>query len=298
MMIANVFLLLTRSMASAHRIVEVLDEKIVLTSPENGVTEVTEGSVEFDNVSFKYKEEAKEYALSDVTLKIKAGQTVGILGGTGSSKTTLVQLIPRLYDVTGGKLTLGGVDVRDYDLDTLRGAVAMVLQKNELFSGTIAENLRWGNPDATDAEIEDACKQACADEFIERFPDKYQTHIEQGGNNVSGGQKQRLCIARALLKKPRILILDDSTSAVDTGTDAKIRKSFAEKIPGTTVFIIAQRISSVENADHVIVLDNGRISGYGTPAEMLATNPIYQEVYNSQTKGSGDFDEKGGDNNG
>ena len=205
---------------------------------------------------------------------------------------------PRLYDTTAGHVYIGGVDVRDYDLEILRNSVAMVLQKNELFSGTIAENLRWGNKDATDAEIEEACKQACADEFIERFPDKYNTHIDQGGTNVSGGQKQRLCIARALLKKPRILILDDSTSAVDTGTDAKIRKSFAEKIPGTTVFIIAQRISSVENADHVIVLDNGRISGYGTPAEMLATNPIYQEVYNSQTKGSGDFDEKGGDNNG
>ena len=200
--------------------------------------------------------------------------------------------------VFAGHVYVGGVDVRDYDLEILRNSVAMVLQKNELFSGTIAENLRWGNKDATDAEIEEACKQACADEFIERFPDKYNTHIDQGGTNVSGGQKQRLCIARALLKKPRILILDDSTSAVDTGTDAKIRKSFAEKIPGTTVFIIAQRISSVENADHVIVLDNGRISGYGTPAEMLATNPIYQEVYNSQTKGSGDFDEKGGDNNG
>ena len=207
----------------------------------------------------------------------------------------MVQLLPRLYDVTEGSVSIGGVDVRKYDLETLRNNVAMVLQKNELFSGTIAENLRWGNPNATDAEIEDACKQACADEFIERFPDKYQTHIEQGGNNVSGGQKQRLCIARALLKKPRILILDDSTSAVDTATDAKIRRSFTEKIPGTTVFIVAQRISSVENADKVLVLDNGRVSGFDTPANLLQTNAIYQDVYNSQTKGSGDFDEKGGE---
>ena len=206
-----------------------------------------------------------------------------------------MQLLPRLYDATEGRVIIGGVDVRSYDLDTLRNNVAMVLQKNELFSGTIADNLRWGNPNATDAEIVEACKQACADEFIERFPDKYQTHIEQGGNNVSGGQKQRLCIARALLKKPRILILDDSTSAVDTATDAKIRHSFAEKIPGTTVFIIAQRISSVENADRVLVLDNGRVSGFDTPANLLKNNAIYQDVYNSQTKGSGDFDEKGGE---
>ena len=260
--------------------------------------EVADGSIDFDHVSFKYSKHAKRQALDDIDLHITSGETIGIIGGTGSAKTSLVQLLPRLYDTTAGHVYIGGVDVRDYDLEILRNSVAMVLQKNELFSGTIAENLRWGNKDATDAEIEEACKQACADEFIERFPDKYNTHIDQGGTNVSGGQKQRLCIARALLKKPRILILDDSTSAVDTGTDAKIRKSFAEKIPGTTVFIIAQRISSVENADHVIVLDNGRISGYGTPAEMLATNPIYQEVYNSQTKGSGDFDEKGGDNNG
>ena len=298
MMLSMVFVIITMSMESAERIVEVLQEQSSLTSPENAVKEVKDGSIDFDGVSYKYSRTAERNALEHVDLHIRSGELIGILGGTGSSKTTLVQLIPRLYDVTEGAVRVGGVDVRDYDLDTLRGAVAMVLQKNELFSGTIAENLRWGNKDATDAEIEDACKQACADEFIERFPDKYNTHIDQGGANVSGGQKQRLCIARALLKKPRILILDDSTSAVDTGTDAKIRKSFAEKIPGTTVFIIAQRISSVENADHVIVLDNGRISGYGTPAEMLATNPIYQEVYNSQTKGSGDFDEKGGDNNG
>ena len=297
MMLSMVFVMITMSAASAKRVAEVLDEKSDLTNGENPVMDVKDGSVKFDHVSFSYKKNG-EKVLSDIDLDIKSGETIGIIGGTGSAKSSLVQLLPRLYDTTAGHVYIGGVDVRDYDLEILRNSVAMVLQKNELFSGTIAENLRWGNKDATDAEIEEACKQACADEFIERFPDKYNTHIDQGGTNVSGGQKQRLCIARALLKKPRILILDDSTSAVDTGTDAKIRKSFAEKIPGTTVFIIAQRISSVENADHVIVLDNGRISGYGTPAEMLATNPIYQEVYNSQTKGSGDFDEKGGDNNG
>ena len=233
--------------------------------------------------------------LSDISVSIKSGETVGIIGGTGSSKSSFVQLIPRLYDVTGGEVTLGGADVRKYDLDTLRNAVAMVLQKNELFSGTIAENLRWGNENATDEELKHACKLAQADEFVSAMPDGYNTYIEQGGTNVSGGQKQRLCIARALLKKPRILILDDSTSAVDTATDAKIRHSFAEKIPGTTVFIIAQRISSVENADKVLVLDNGRVSGFDTPANLLKTNAIYQDVYNSQTKGSGDFDEKGGE---
>mgnify|MGYP002542367113 CR=1 FL=1 len=297
MMLSMIFVMVTMARASADRIAEVLEEKADLTSPPAARTQVEDGRVDFDHVSFSYKKSGKP-VLDDIDLHIRAGETIGIIGGTGSAKSSLVQLIPRLYDVAEGAVRVGGVDVREYDVETLRNEVAMVLQKNELFSGTIAENLRWGNKDATDAEIEEACKQACADEFIERFPDKYNTHIDQGGTNVSGGQKQRLCIARALLKKPRILILDDSTSAVDTGTDAKIRKSFAEKIPGTTVFIIAQRISSVENADHVIVLDNGRISGYGTPAEMLATNPIYQEVYNSQTKGSGDFDEKGGDNNG
>ena len=298
MMLSMAFVMISMSAASAKRIVEVLDEKTDLPPAKAPVQEVKDGSIRFDHVTFKYKHGSGQPVLNDITFDIKPGETLGIIGGTGSAKTSLVQLLPRLYDTTAGHVYIGGVDVRDYDLEILRNSVAMVLQKNELFSGTIAENLRWGNKDATDAEIEEACKQACADEFIERFPDKYNTHIDQGGTNVSGGQKQRLCIARALLKKPRILILDDSTSAVDTGTDAKIRKSFAEKIPGTTVFIIAQRISSVENADHVIVLDNGRISGYGTPAEMLATNPIYQEVYNSQTKGSGDFDEKGGDNNG
>ena len=298
MMLSMAFVMISMSASSARRIVEVLDETTDLPAPKAPVDTVADGSIAFDHVTFKYKHGSGQPVLNDITFTIRPGETLGIIGGTGSAKTSLVQLLPRLYDTTAGHVYIGGVDVRDYDLEILRNSVAMVLQKNELFSGTIAENLRWGNKDATDAEIEEACKQACADEFIERFPDKYNTHIDQGGTNVSGGQKQRLCIARALLKKPRILILDDSTSAVDTGTDAKIRKSFAEKIPGTTVFIIAQRISSVENADHVIVLDNGRISGYGTPAEMLATNPIYQEVYNSQTKGSGDFDEKGGDNNG
>ena len=294
MMLSMVFVMITMSAASAKRVAEVLDEKSDLANGENPVMEVKDGSVKFNNVSFAYKKDG-EKALENINLDIKSGETIGIIGGTGSAKSSLVQLLPRLYDVTEGSVEVGGVDVRKYDLDTLRNSVAMVLQKNELFSGTIAENLRWGNPNATDAEIEDACKQACADEFIERFPDRYETYIEQGGSNVSGGQKQRLCIARALLKKPKILILDDSTSAVDTATDAKIRHSFAEKIPGTTVFIIAQRVSSVENADHVLVLDNGHISGYDTPENLLKTNAIYQEVYNSQTKGSGDFDEKGGE---
>ena len=294
MMLSMVFVMITMSTASAKRVAEVLDEKSDLANGENPVMEVKDGAVKFNNVSFAYKKDG-EKALENINLDIKSGETIGIIGGTGSAKSSLVQLLPRLYDVTEGSVEVGGVDVRDYDLETLRNSVAMVLQKNELFSGTIAENLRWGNPNATDAEIEEACKQACADEFIERFPDKYETYIEQGGSNVSGGQKQRLCIARALLKKPKILILDDSTSAVDTATDAKIRHSFAEKIPGTTVFIIAQRISSVENADHVLVLDNGRISGFDTPENLLKNNAIYQEVYNSQTKGSGDFDEKGGE---
>ena len=294
MMLSMVFVMITMSAASAKRVAEVLDEKSDLANGENPVMEVKDGSVRFNNVSFAYKKNG-EKSLENINLAIKSGETIGIIGGTGSAKSSLVQLLPRLYDATEGSVEVGGVDVRKYDLETLRNSVAMVLQKNELFSGTIAENLRWGNPDATDAEIEEACKQACADEFIERFPDRYETYIEQGGTNVSGGQKQRLCIARALLKKPKILILDDSTSAVDTATDAKIRHSFAEKIPGTTVFIIAQRISSVENADHVLVLDNGHISGFDTPENLLKTNAIYQEVYNSQTKGSGDFDEKGGE---
>ena len=295
MQLSMIFVMVTMADESAHRITEVLAAEPTIANPTEPVHEVADGSIDFDHVSFKYSEHARRQALDDIDLHIKSGETIGIIGGTGSAKSTLVNLIARLYDVTEGTVRVGGVDVRDYDLDALRHQVAMVLQKNVLFSGTIAENLRWGNPDATDAEIVDACKQACADEFIERFPDKYQTHIEQGGNNVSGGQKQRLCIARALLKKPRILILDDSTSAVDTATDARIRRSFAEKIPGTTVFIVAQRISSVENADKVLVLDNGRVSGFDTPANLLKTNAIYQDVYNSQTKGSGDFDEKGGE---
>ncbi len=294
MMLSMVFVMITMSAASARRVAEVLSEKSDLTNPENPVMEVKNGAVQFEHVGFRYKRDGRE-VLSDIDLNVRSGETVGIIGGTGSAKTSLVQLLPRLYDVSAGTVRVGGVDVRKYDLETLRDSVAMVLQKNELFSGTIAENLRWGNANATDEEIAEACRQACADEFIERFPDKYETHIEQGGTNVSGGQKQRLCIARALLKKPKILILDDSTSAVDTATDAKIRHSFAEKIPGTTVFIIAQRISSIEHADHVLVLDGGRIQGWGTPQELLETNKIYQEVYRSQTKGGGDFDEKGGE---
>ena len=293
MMLSIVFVMISMSAASARRVAEVLDEKTELHNPENPVMEVKNGAVEFDHVCFRYKKEGRD-VLSDINLNIRSGETIGIIGGTGSAKSYLVQLLPRLYDVSAGHVRVGGIDVRNYDIETLRNSVAMVLQKNELFSGTIAENLRWGNENASQEELEDACRQACADEFIERFPDKYETHIEQGGTNVSGGQKQRLCIARALLKKPKILILDDSTSAVDTATDAKIRRSFAEKIPGTTVFIIAQRISSVENADHVLVLDGGKVSGYGTPAEMLATNAIYQEVFNSQKQGGGDFDEKKG----
>ncbi len=294
MMVSMIFVMVTMSSASMHRVAEVLDEKSSLTNGPDPVMQVPNGAVRFEHVHFRYKADGAD-VLSDIDLNIRSGETVGIIGGTGSAKSSLVQLLPRLYDVTQGTVSVGGIDVRDYDLETLRNAVAMVLQKNELFSGTIAENLRWGNKDATDEDLREACRQACADEFIERMPDGYDTHIEQGGTNVSGGQKQRLCIARALLKKPKILILDDSTSAVDTATDAKIRAAFAEKIPGTTVFIIAQRISSVEHADHVLVLDNGKISGYGTPADLLENNPIYQEVYNSQTQGSGDFDEKGGE---
>ena len=297
MMLSMVFIMVTMSAASARRVAEVLSEQSSLTNGENPVTEVKDGSVKFDHVCFSYKKDG-EQVLTDVDLDIASGETVGIIGGTGSAKSSLVQLLPRLYDVTAGSVQVGGLDVRRYDLESLRNSVAMVLQKNELFSGTIADNLRWGNEHATEEELMEACRQACADEFLVRFPDGLNTHIEQGGTNVSGGQKQRLCIARALLKKPKILILDDSTSAVDTATDAKIRAAFAEKIPGTTVFIIAQRISSVEHADHVLVLDDGKVAGYGTPAELLESNSIYQEVYRSQTKGSGDFDEKGGDSNG
>ncbi len=288
MMLSMIFVMLTISAESAERIVEVLEEKPSLTNPENPVYEVKDGSVVFKDVNFKYSKTADRYALADIDLKIKSGETVGILGGTGSSKTSLIQLISRLYDVTDGSVTVGGVDVRDYDLETLRNQVAVVLQKNVLFSGTIKENLRWGNEKATDEEIMEACRLAQASEFIESFPDKYDTYIEQGGANVSGGQKQRLCIARALLKKPKILILDDSTSAVDTRTDALIRKAFREFIPETTKIIIAQRVSSVQDADKIVIMDGGRIAAVGTHDELLATNEIYQEVYTSQNKGGDD----------
>ena len=285
MMLAMVFVMLTMSRAAMQRCAELLSEEPALHSPENPVTEVKDGSVDFENVSFRYSATASRNALENINIHIASGQTVGILGGTGSAKSTLVQLIPRLYDVTEGAVKVGGVDVRDYDLHALRDAVSMVLQKNQLFSGSIRENLRWGDPDATDEELEHACKLACADEFIRAFPDGYDTHIEQGGTNVSGGQKQRLCIARALLKKPKVLILDDSTSAVDVRTDAAIRKAFAEEIPGTTKLIIAQRVSSVQEADLILVLDNGRIAAAGTHDELLQTSSIYREVYQSQTKG-------------
>ena len=286
MMLSMVFVMVIISRASSERIVEVLEEKSTLHNPENPRFDIRDGAIDFENVSFSYSQEAESAALSGVNLHIASGETVGIIGGTGSAKSTLVQLIARLYDVTEGSIKVGGVDVREYDLETLRDNVAMVLQKNVLFSGTIKENMRWGNPDATDEEIMEACRLAQADSFIQTFPDGYDTHIEQGGTNVSGGQRQRLCIARALLKKPKILILDDSTSAVDTKTDALIRKAMREVIPGTTKLIIAQRISSIEEADHVIVMDNGRVNGWGTPAELLKTNDIYREVYESQMKGA------------
>lgn len=285
MMLSMVFAMITISFASARRIAEVLEEKTDIANPENPVRIVKDGSICFQNVDFVYASKADKKVLDNINLHIASGETVGIIGGTGSSKSSLVQLIPRLYDVTKGSLTIGGIDVRDYDLDTLRNSVAMVLQKNELFSGTIKENLRWGNENATDEEIEHACRLACADEFIQGFPDKYDTHIEQGGSNVSGGQKQRLCIARALLKKPKVLILDDSTSAVDTKTDVAIQKSFVEYIPDTTKIIIAQRVSSIEHADQIIVLDDGKVNAVGTHAELLKTCDIYREVYESQKKG-------------
>ena len=285
MMFSMFFVMLTMSRTPLRRCYELLSEEPDLTSPADAVMEVADGSIDFENVSFRYSEKAQHRALKEVDLHIPAGATVGILGGTGSSKSTLVQLIPRLYDVTEGSLKVGGVDVRRYDLQVLRDNVAMVLQKNELFSGTIKENLRWGNPDATDEELVKACKLACAHDFIQSFPDQYDTYIEQGGTNVSGGQKQRLCIARALLKKPKILILDDSTSAVDTRTDAMIRQAFAQEIPGTTKLIIAQRVASVQDADMIIILDNGQVVSTGTHQELLQTSPIYQEVYYSQQKG-------------
>lgn len=291
MMLSMIFVMVTISIESCERIVAVLEEKRTISNPENPIYEVNDGSIDFNNVSFKYSKRADRYALENINLHIKSGQTIGILGGTGSSKTSLVNLISRLYDVTEGEVKVGGVNVKDYDLVTLRDAVSVVLQKNVLFSGSIKENLRWGNKDATDEEIEEACHLACADEFIEQFPDKYDTHIEQGGTNVSGGQKQRLCIARALLKKPKILILDDSTSAVDTKTDAIIRAGFKKFIPETTKIIIAQRVSSIQDADQIIIMNNGSIEAVGTHDELLASNPIYQEVYYSQNKG-GEQDEK------
>ena len=289
MMLSMVFVMITMSMESAERIVEVLSEESNLTSPENGITEVKDGSIDFDGVSFKYSKKAERMALSDVDLHIKSGEVIGVLGGTGSSKSTLVQLIPRLYDVTEGCVKVGGVDVRKYDLETLRNNVAVVLQKNVLFSGTIKDNLRWGNPDATDEEMLEACKLAQADEFIQQFPNKYDTWIEQGGANVSGGQKQRLCIARALMKKPKVLILDDSTSAVDTRTDALIREGFRKFIPETTKIIIAQRVASVQDADRIIIMDGGRISCIGTHDELMKTSDIYREIYTTQNK-AGDED--------
>lgn len=293
MMLSMIFVMITMSIASAQRICEVINETSDITNPAHPEYTVADGSIEFSHVTFRYNQNSAKPVLDDITLSIKAGETIGIIGGTGSSKSSLVNLISRLYDVSDGAILVGGKDVRSYDLDTLRNQVAVVLQNNVLFSGTIYENLRWGDKNATDEECRRACRLACVDEFIERFPDGYDTYIEQGGTNVSGGQKQRLCIARALLKKPKILILDDSTSAVDTATDAKIRRAFAEEIPDTTRLIIAQRISSVQNADRIIVLNNGVLDGFGTHEELLATNEIYRDVYESQTQGSGDFDEGG-----
>ncbi len=290
MMVSMVFVMITMSLESMERITEVLKEESTLTSPENGLTEVKDGSIDFDNVSFKYSKKAERMALADIDLHIKSGEVIGILGGTGSSKTSLIQLIPRLYDATEGCVKVGGEDVRKYDLEALRNQVAVVLQKNVLFSGTIKDNLRWGNPNATDAEMEEACRLAQADEFIQQFPNKYDTWIEQGGTNVSGGQKQRLCIARALLKKPKVLILDDSTSAVDTRTDALIRKGFREFIPETTKIIIAQRVASVQDADRIILMESGRISAIGNHEELMKTSDVYRDIYTSQNRVGGDKD--------
>ena len=291
MMLSMIFVMVTMSVASARRVAEVLNEKPDITNPEDPVMEVADGSIEFRHVDFSYKKDAREPVLKDINLSIKSGETIGILGGIGSGKSSLVSLLSRLYDVTDGSVIVGGRDVREYDIDVIRNQVAVVLQNNVLFSGTILDNLRWGDKEATREECMHACDLACASEFVEKLPKGYDTYIEQGGTNVSGGQKQRLCIARALLKKPKVLVLDDSTSAVDTSTDAKIRKAFAEEIPGTTKLIIAQRVSSIQNADHIIVMENGTINGYGTHDELMENNEIYRDVYESQTSGSGDFDE-------
>ena len=291
MMLSMIFVMMTMSAASARRIAEVLNEEPSLKNPENPVMEVKDGSIDFEDVDFSYKADATEMVLKDINIHIKSGESIGIIGGTGSAKSSLVNLISRLYDVTRGTLKVGGVDVRDYDMEVLRDQVSVVLQKNVLFSGTIYDNLRWGNPDATDEECREACRMACADEFIDRMPDGYDTYIEQGGANVSGGQKQRLCIARALLKKPRVLILDDSTSACDTATDAKIHHAFDTMIPDTTKLVIAQRVSSVEHCDRILVMENGRVDAFDTPENLLKTNAIYREVYESQTGGNGDFDQ-------
>ena len=293
MMLSMVFVMVTMSIASAERVTEVINDTADITDPEDPVTDVPDGSIVFDHVNFSYKKDSQEPVLKDINISIRSGETIGIIGGTGSAKSSLVNLISRLYDVTDGSVSVGGIDVRKYHLESLRNQVSVVLQKNVLFSGTILENLRWGDKNATEEECRRACQLACADDFIEKMPDKYNTFIEQGGSNVSGGQKQRLCIARALLKKPKILILDDSTSAVDTATDARIRRAFAEEIPDTTKLIIAQRVSSIQNADRIIVMDNGEINGFGTHEELLKTNAIYQEVFHSQTGGAGDFDEGG-----
>ena len=295
MMVAMIFVMSSMSIASGNRICEVLDEKATITNPEEPVYEVEDGNIRFENVTFRYSKTSEAPVLDNINLEIKSGETIGIIGGTGSSKSTFVNMISRLYDVDEGAVYVGGRDVREYDLETLRNQVSVVLQKNVLFSGTILDNLRWGNAEATEEECIAACKMACADEFIQSFPEKYNTHIEQGGTNVSGGQKQRLCIARALLKNPKVLILDDSTSAVDTATDAKIRAAFKTAIPGTTKLIISQRISSIQDADRIIVLDDGRVDGFGTHDELVENNAIYREIYDAQTSGDGDFDE-GGDN--
>ncbi len=295
MMLSMVFVMITMSLASARRIVEVLNEKPDITNPENPVMDVKDGSIQFKDVDFTYKKGSTEFVLRNINLDIHSGETIGIMGGTGAAKTSLVNLISRLYDVDSGEVMVGGVNVKDYDLETLRDNVSAVLQNNVIFSGTILDNLRWGDQNATLEECQAACRMACADDFIQKMPEGYNTYIEQGGTNVSGGQKQRLCIARALLKKPKVLILDDSTSAVDTATDARIRKAFREEIPGTTKLIIAQRIASIQDADRIIVMDNGRVNGFGTHDELMKTNKIYREVFESQTEGSGDFDEKVGE---